>query len=196
MELSNLLILVREYQASDRLDRKTNMQFRTIALILAACMCTNVHGQELSIGSLSFSLGKDRAAVMRAIKERFEVVTVTGQPDTFFVSERKRPHVHVIGGVAFKEGRLAWVQRNWGAFEGRVSSVEVSKALFNAIESASSASQTSATISTKIQRVPGSEFKTVTFEFPTRRVTMTTTDGDARNGGSQVSIEESIRLPQ
>lgn len=179
-----------------RNERKNGMRILTIALSLAACMCTNVRGQELSVGSLSFSLGQDRDTVMRAIKDRFEVVTVTGQPDTFFISENKRPNVNVIGGVAFKGGRLIWVQRNWGSFQGRVVSVAVSKALFSAIESASGASNADATISTKTQRVPGTEFKTVTFEFPTRRVTMTTTEGDAKNGGSQVSIEESIRSLQ
>lgn len=172
------------------------MRVISIALSVAACVCTNASGQELSVGSLSFSLGQDRDSVMRAIKGRFELVPVTGQPDTIFISESKRPNLNVIGGVAFKGGRLSWVQRIWGSFQGRVASVEVSKALFSAIESASGASNADATISTKIQRVPGTEFKTVTFDFPIRRVTITTTEGDGKNGGSQVSIEESIRSPQ
>ena len=172
------------------------MRFLSIVFSIAAFMCTNVHGQELSVGSLSFSLGQDRDAVMRSIKDRFEVVTVTGQPDTFFLSETKRPNVNVIGGVAFKGSRLSWVQRNWGSFQGRVASVEVSTALFSAIESASGASNAEATITTKTQRVPGAEFKTVTFRFPNRLVTMTTTDGNAKNGVSQVTIDESIRSPE
>lgn len=174
------------------------MRFLSIVFTLAAAafMCTDVRGQELSVGSLSFTLGEDQDTVMRAIKDRFEVITVTGQPDTFFISESKRPNVNVIGGVAFKAGRLAWVQRNWGSFQGQAVSVEVSRALFSAIESASRASSEKATVTTKSRRVPGAEFKTVIFQFPARRVTMTTTEGDANSGGSQVSIDESISSRQ
>ena len=134
--------------------------------------------------------------MIKEIKSRFEVVTVAGQPNTFFVYDGKPPHGNVIGGVAFQNGRLSWIQRTWGSFEGKVNSVEVSKALFSALESASSVSGTADAITAKSQRVPGIEFKTVTFEFPGRRITMTTTEAEPKNGGLQVSIDESVRLPR
>ena len=70
--------------------------------------------------------------------------------------------------------------------------MEASKALFSAIESATAASGAAATITTKVHRVPGGEFKTVHFEFGNRKVTFTTTEGDASVGGAQVSVDESI----
>lgn len=170
---------------------------RLVALIICLwCQSSLSQSTELPIGSLQLSLWADRESVMKEINSRYHVVTVTGQPDTFFVSDGKPPNIRVIGGVAFVGGRLSWIQRNWGSFEGKVNSVEVSKALFSALESAANSSGASATISTKVQRVPGVEFKTVTFEFAGRRVTMTSTDGDSKHGGQQVGIEESIRLRQ
>ncbi len=165
-----------------------------LLITIAAPLCARA--QELPIGSLDLAIGGEQSVVMKEIKSRFEVVTVTGQPNTFFVSDGKPPHVNVIGGVAFQNGRLSWIQRTWGSFDGKVNSIEVSKALFAAVESASSVAGTTATITTKSQRVPGIEFKTVRFDFPGRSVTMTTTEAEPKKGGLQVTIDESVRLPQ
>jgi hypothetical protein len=167
---------------------------RLVGILIVAA--TSARAQNLPVGPVLLSLRADQVETMKQIKAHFEVVTVTGQPDTFFLYEGKRPNLRVVGGVAFQSGRVSWVQRTWGNFEGKTSAVDVSGALYSAIESATSASGASATITTKVHRVPGIEFKTVTFDFSDRRVTMTTSEGDAAHGGKQVGIDESIRLLQ
>jgi hypothetical protein len=109
--------------------------------------------------------------------------------------ENKPPNASVVGGVAFENGRLSWIQRTWGSFSGKVNSVEVTKALFSAIESAKASSGVAATISTNIQRIPGAEFKSVYVVFPDREITVSAVDGDARFG-QQVSIDESVSIKQ
>ncbi len=109
--------------------------------------------------------------------------------------ETKPPNLlRILGAIRFADGRLVWAQRNWGRFEGKVTSTEVSKTMFAAIEHATAEAGTSATVSTKVQRILGAEFKSIYFDFPGRKVTITSTDGDASHGGKQVSIEESIGL--
>ncbi len=129
---------------------------------------------------------------MKEASGRFTVVPVTGRPNTFFLSESQPPNVQVIGGIEFKEGRLTWVQRSWGSFSGPSSSTDATNAVYAALESASLAAGTAATISTKIQRVPDIEFKTVTVDFGRHKVIITSTDGTSRTGGKQVSVTESI----
>lgn len=160
---------------------------------LLLCILATAHAIELPIGSVSLSLGMEQNALMKELHAHFHVVAVTGNSNMFFLSESKPPNVSVIGGVSFEKGRLAWIQRNWGSFTGKVNSVEVTKALFSAIESAMAASGASAVVSTSVQRIPGAEFTSVCFVFPGRKITVSTTDGDAKYG-QQVSIEESVSI--
>ena len=151
------------------------------------------HATDLPIGSVSLSLGMDQSTVMKELHAHFHVISVTGNKNMFFVSENKPPNVNVIGGVSFENGRLSWIQRNWGSFSGKINPVEVSKALFSAVESAKASSGGSAVLTTSVQRIPGAEFKSIYFTFPGRKITVSTTDGDAKYG-QQVSIEESVSV--
>lgn len=156
-------------------------------------LALGARASDLSIGSVSLSLGMEQAAVMKELKARFHVVPMAGDSNMFFLSESKPPNVSVIGGVSFENGRLAWIQRNWGSFSGKTNSVEVTKALFSAIESAKASFGASAIVSTTVRRIPGAEFKSVYFVFPGRKITVTTTDGDAKHG-QHVSIDESVSI--
>ena len=100
-----------------------------------------------------------------------------------------------MGGVGFKSGRLYWIQRNWGSFAGKVNSFEVSQAIFSALESATISAGSSAVIHTDVKRIPGAEFKNISFDFSGRKVTVVTSAGDAKNGGSQLTIDESVQAP-
>lgn len=164
-----------------------------IPIAMALVMTVSVSiATELPIGSVRFKLGADQSSVMKQAEATFHVVSVSGQSDMFFLSESKPPNVEVIGGISFKNGRLTWIQRTWGNFHGEAKAADIAKAIFAAIESATVASGSDATITTALQRVPGLEFRTINYQFPGRKVTVTTTEGDSRRGGSQVSIEESV----
>ena len=149
---------------------------------------------ELPVGPMLFKLGAPQASVMTAVASRFRVIPVTGKPDMFFLSERDAPNAKVIGGISFKNGRLSWVQRNWGSFDGSARADEVAKALYSAIESATTATGSSASVSTKINRVPGTEFRSTYFDFPGHKVSITVADGNSAHGGKQVTVDESISL--
>lgn len=167
---------------------------RCIVVLLAALVTPGAIGSELPIGAMRFALGTEQSGVMQEVRTRFHVVPLQGNPDMYFLSETKPPNVRILGAIRFANGRLVWAQRNWGKFEGKVTSTEVSKTMFAAIESATAEAGTSATVSTKVQRIPGAEFRSIYFDFPGRKVTITSTDGDASHGEKQVSIEESIGL--
>lgn len=167
-----------------------------LTAVLTALFTVSAAGADLAIGTMRFVIGTDQRSVMQEVRTRFHVVPLQGNADMYFLSESKPPNVRVLGGISFSNGRLVWAQRNWGQFEGKVTSTDVSKTMFAAIESATAAAGTSATVSTKIQRIPGAEFKSIYFDFPGRKITITSTDGDASNGGKQLSIEESIGLAQ
>lgn len=92
----------------------------------------------------------------------------------------------------FENGRLAWIQRNWGLFHENASSGEVATALFAAVGSAKAVSRAPAAVSTTVQRTPGLESKSVDFTFPSRRkITLQITEGGAKYG-KQVTIDESV----
>ncbi len=165
--------------------------------LIAIALCLfgfigNADSAELPIGPMLFKLGAPQASVMTEVGERFRVISVTGNPDMFFLAERDAPNNNVIGGISFSKGRLNWVQRNWGSFDGSARADDVAKALHSAIESATAATGSSAIVSTKINRVPGTEFRSTYFQFPGRKVSFTVADGDSTNGGKQVTVDESI----
>ncbi len=148
---------------------------------------------DLPIGGVPLSIGMEQHAAMKALNARFHVFPAKGNTNVFFLSDAEPPNLSVIGNVSFKDGRLDWIQREWGHFSGTSNPVEVSKALFSAIESAKAASGESAVVSTSVKRIPGAEFKTVYFSFPGRRVSLGIIDGDAKSKyGQQVNINESV----
>ena len=171
------------------------MRYHVVVLV-AALATSPAFSSELAIGPMRLALGAEQSGVMQQVQARFHIVPLQGSSEMFFLSETKPPNVRILGAITFANGRLSSIQRNWGQFEGKVNSSDVSKTLFAAIESATAEAGASAIVSTKVRRVPGAEFKSIYFDFPGRKITVTSTDGDASHGGNQVSIEESITLKQ
>jgi hypothetical protein len=86
------------------------------------------------------------------------------------------------------------IERNWGFFEGKITSTEVMNAIFSALESAITAAGTASKVSTEVNRVPGIEFKSVYFEFPGRKITIGSEDWTSKEGRKLLSIAESVSL--
>jgi len=155
--------------------------FCFIVLILISVL-PSVHATDLKIGSLTLSPGMEQADVMEELRSRFHLVRVSGAKSMFFVSEDKTDKARPIGSLAFENGQISWIERNWGVFSGRISPVEVTKALLSAIESAKTSSGSSVVINTSVKRSHGAEFKSVHFVFPDRKVIVVTTNGDTERG--------------
>jgi hypothetical protein len=169
---------------------------RSLVLFLLLGLQGPAAAAELSlpIGSVQFVLGMPRGEVVEQARRSFHVVPVAGgATETYFLSESKPPKVDVIGGIAFKNDRLTWIQRSWGNFAGRKQANEATKALFSAIESATAATGSTAVVSSVNHRTPGVEFRTLHFDFPGRRVTVINSDG--KDTGHSVGVTEAISEP-
>lgn len=161
-----------------------------IALILIS-LVPRLYAADLKIGPLTLSPGMEQADVMEDLRSHFHIVRVLGARNMFLVSEDKENKAQPIASLAFENGQISWIERNWGTFSGKISPVEVTKALSFAMESAKSASGSSAVINTSVENKHGSEFKLVHFVFPDRKVIVVTTNGDF-DRGHHVRIYERI----
>ncbi len=137
-----------------------------IGLILISFV-PSVLAADLKIGSLILSTGMEQADIMEDLRSHFHIVRVPGAKSMFFVSQDKDDRTRPIVSLAFENGRVSWIERNWGTFSGRISPVEVTKALLSAIESAKTSSGSSAVINTSVKNSHGAEFKSVHFVFLT-----------------------------
>jgi hypothetical protein len=165
--------------------------FKQVLLTLTLGLSLSVIAADLSIGVLRLTLGADKAAVMRDAGSRYKVLTVSNNSDEFFLVDAQNNGV-ILGRVVFSGGKLVEVTRKWGSFDSTASNTDIGKALFGAIESAAANTDARAVVRTRVNRVPGAEWKSVFLEFPGRTITVTTTDADAASGGKSVDIDESI----
>ena len=152
-----------------------------IGLILIS-VAPSVLADDLKIGSLILSTGMEQADIMEDLRSHFHIVRVPGAKSMFFVSQDKADRARPIASLAFENGRVSWIERNWGTFSGRISPVEVTKALLSAMESAKASSGSSVVINTSVKNSHGAEFKSVHFVFPDRKVIVVTTNGDTKRG--------------
>ena len=168
---------------------------KSMGLLLGVLLLAGaVDAAELPIGSMMFKLGAPQTSVLSEAQTRFTLVPVSGNPDMFFLSTGNPPNAQIVGGIAFKDGRLSWVQRNWGNFSGPTSAIDVAKAVQSALSSAASASGSQATITTEEKRVPGTDFRSTYFQFPRHKVSITVADSNDPQYGRQVTVDESISL--
>ena len=172
------------------------MRIHLLAFFLLVPLCASVHASELPIGMMVFTLGSDQAVVMKEVRTRFHVVSVKGDLTKFSLYNANPPNNKVpLGSISFENGRLAWIERKWGFFEGKITSTEVMNAIFSAFESAiTGARGTAPKVSTEVNRVPGIEFKSVYFEFPGRKITVGSEDWTTKEGRQLLSISESVSL--
>ena len=150
-----------------------------------------IQAAELKIGSVTLSPGMEQAIVLEELRSNFHIVRVSGAKSMFFLSEDKANRDQPVASLAFENGQVSWIEKNWGAFSGKVSPVEVSKALLSAMESAKIASGSSVEISTKTKQNHDSEFKSVHFTFPDRKIIVVTTNGNTERG-QHVRIYERV----
>jgi hypothetical protein len=150
-----------------------------------------IQAAELKVGSVTLLPGMEQAEVLEKLRSHFHIVRVSGAKSMFFLSEDEANKDRPLASLAFENGQISWIEKNWGAFSGRVSPVEVTKALLSAMESAKISSGSSAEISTSIRQNHGAEFKSVHFIFPDRKIIMVTTNGDIEHG-QHVRIYERV----
>ena len=150
-----------------------------------------IQAAELKVGSVTLSPGMEQADVLEELRSHFYIVRVSGTKSMFLLLEDKTNKDKPVASLAFENGQISWIEKNWGAFSGRVGPVEVTKALLSAMESAKLSSGSSAEISTNVKQSHGAEFKSVHFIFPDRKIIVVTTNGNAERG-QHVRIYERV----
>jgi len=165
-----------------------NYYFIGLILIL---VFQSVQADELKIGSVTLSPGMEQDDALEKLRSHFHIVKVSGAESMFFVLEDEADKARPIASLAFQNGQISWIERNWGNFSGRISPVEVTKALLSAMDSATGSSGSSVEISTSVKRSHGAEFKSVHFVFPGRKIIVVTTNGDVERG-QHVRIYERV----
>ena len=130
---------------------------------------------------------------LKKLKE-FYVVTERKSQSTeiYFITTGKEPNLKSLGTITFHEGKLDWISRNWGNFNMTNNPMEFASTLFAALEGAAAASGSTATIRTKISRIPSGEIKQIDFVFSDRKITTLISDGPAQGLGKQAGIDESV----
>ncbi len=167
--------------------------FHKIFLFLWCLSFTTITwSQQLTIGSVSLTLGADQGSVQKIVDAHFHVIAESENPNNLLLLDSGPPVGDILGGVGFENGRISWIQKTWGSFTGKDNAVEVADALFSALESATNASGTTATINNTVRRIPGREFKSTDFVFHNRKVNLMTTSGNSKSSGRQIVITESI----
>ena len=146
---------------------------------------------DLKIGPVTLSPGMEQSDALEALRSHFHIHKVLGARSIFFLSESKSDKDSPIASLAFENGRISWIEKNWGAFSGRISPVKVTKALTSAMESAKIASGESTEVNTNIRQNHNTEFKELHFVFSDRKVIVVTTNGDVEHG-QHVRIYERV----
>ena len=166
-------------------------KYYLIGFILILVFPGVVQAAELKVGSVTLSPGMEQADVLEELRSHFHIVRVSGTKSMFFLLEDEANKDQPVASLAFENGQISWIEKNWGAFSSRVSPVEVTKALYSAMESAKISSGLSTEISTNVKQNNGSEFKSVHFIFPDRKIIVVTTNGNTERG-QHVRIYERV----
>jgi len=151
----------------------------------------SIQAAGLKIGSVTLSPGMEQADALEKLRSHFHIVRVPGAKSMFFLSEDEANKDRPVASLAFENGQISWIEKNWGSFSDRINPVEVTKALLAAMESAKTSSGSSAEISTSVRQNHGAEFKSVHFVFPDRKIIVVTTNGDVEHG-QHVRIYERV----
>jgi len=151
----------------------------------------SIQAAELKVGSVTLSPGMEQVEVLEKLRSHFHIVRVSGAKSMFFLLKDEANKDRPVASLAFENGQISWIEKNWGTFSGRISPVEITKALLSAMESAKISSGSSAEISTSVRQNHGAEFKSVHFIFPGRKIIVVTTNGDAERG-QHVRIYERV----
>ena len=155
-------------------------------------LCISVaNATNLAIGAVNLSLGMEQALALKQLSSLYKVVD---QPlmahNSYTVVAGKDASSKLLGIVTFSEGKLKWASRNWGMFNFSDSSVVYANTLFAVIEAATTASGSTAVISTKITRAPDLEVKNINFVFADRKISVLISED--KNYGRQANISEII----
>ena len=144
--------------------------------------------QAILLAGIEMKLGMPRDVVMDALKGKYDLSQV-GDSDSWNIAEKGAPPYDLVGGVAFEEGKLTWVSRNWGAFHEPGAAV-FAKELFSVLNIIAAESGGVARVrANTAARQPGLTVEKIELEFGSKRVTIFISE-DRESGELGVSMQE------
>lgn len=143
----------------------------------------------LFIGGIEMRLGMPKEPLFTQLSHRY---TLTQTPSgTYFIHEKRGNTYDILGGVAFQNGKVSWLSRDWGDFYGE-NAVDFGKELHSALQSLQEASgQPIALYLSETKNAPG--LRTTSIEFLSGKRRLILTISESNKFGKQVSLQEIIK---
>jgi len=80
-------------------------------IVVALVSSVNAGKAQMAIGPVTLQFGQTQASVIRQLGAAFRVDSASG---SYIAVSRDGPPFAIHGNVGFRDGRLAFVSRNWG----------------------------------------------------------------------------------
>jgi len=144
----------------------------------------------LFVAGSEIRLGMPKEPLLSSLRSRY-VLTPSGT-DSYFFWEGTGSTAKLLGGVAFRNDRVSWVSRNWGAFYG-TNILKLATELHSALNNLQTASGgLVVAYASKTSGVPGLRITEIQFSSGPRKLTLAIVEGDEAKakGGEHVSLQE------
>lgn len=144
----------------------------------------------LFVAGTEIRLGMPKEPLLNSLRSRY--VLTQSSTDSYFVWEGADSTAKLLGGVAFRNGRVSWVSRDWGQFYGTnilKFATELQSALYN-LQTASGGPIVAYV--SKPPGVPGLRITEIQFLSGQRKLTLAIVEGDEAKakGGECISLQE------
>lgn len=156
----------------------------TSVLVLLSLASPAAAAPEIPLGTVALALGAEEKNVRPALEKAYRLEEIRG--GLFQVTDKK-DIAKLHGIVEFREGKVTYASRDLGAFEGE-GVREFGRALYAAIEGASTGSSTAVKIETQTDANSSYALNMITLVFPDQRKIVLYLGRDA--GAVDASMEE------
>ena len=134
-------------------------------LFFTSATVASAEEPSLWVGGMSVKLGMPQSEVLRQLQKNYKVSEPNDRGGMWPILDRKTNELK--GAVTFKAGKVSWVTRDWGSFEGQ-GLKDFTQALFSVIANLNEEGQHLASVTTSTQRSPQVVLDTVTLRFSTK----------------------------
>lgn len=143
--------------------------------------------EAIFLAGIEMKLGMPKSVIWSALEGKYKLANV--EADIWVIEEITGPPHRLIGGLAFKDGKLSWISKDWGG-SGRESSLDFAKDLFSLLANLAEGGKGVAMIETNTVRQPGLTLYHLSLVFPGRRILINIVED--RLKGDSISMQEVI----
>lgn len=158
---------------------------RPLLLLGILALCAPVHAEEpaLDLGDVTLRLGTPEDDLLPQLRERYTLAEL--RPGLFRIAEKEDEET-MHGLVQFRDGKLDWVSRDRGVYEGE-GAREFARALFVTLARMNPEDGQTVELTTHVNRSQKYEVGTITLRVANRELMVYVGDGEAV---VDVSMEE------